>query len=472
MTQSVPTDPEQIQVPPRSARNMRLGCSIAAALLLVVILIPVGMWIVFSLQSSKELAAQVAKVRARGEPLTTVELNDYYKPAAGRPDMTAEIVAALGVSEDENLKALAKELPIVGTGPEPPLPPDPWPQLTEVEAHLARHVGALKTFHELARRDGTARFPVDFSPGLMTLLPHVQSMRHGARLLSLQFYVDLHRGRPGDAVDCILAQLALARALDQEPTIISQLVRVAIVAVAIANLQTAMPQQEFDDADSARVQEALRRTDVLPCLKRALAGERTFNYMVCIEPNIAAEGAAAPTPQEAREISKRPPSRTRDAAKLLEHNLRISVAADESLSAALRESQLVDAELQTLGAGLTDKFVYTLTSLMSPAYTSAIIAFARSAVKRDSADAALAAEHYRHRHGKWPDTLEQLVPEFLPAVPTDAYTGEPLKFVIAADELKVYSVGKDREDNQGNLSVREDPHTDMGFAIPTARRAP
>ncbi|HND55015.1 MAG TPA: hypothetical protein PLV92_21525, partial [Pirellulaceae bacterium] len=40
-----------------------------------------------------------------------------------------------------------------------------------------------------------------------------------------------------------------------------------------------------------------------------------------------------------------------------------------------------------------------------------------------------ALEAYRKQHGEWPDRLEQLVPEHLPAVPVDPYTGLPMLYV-------------------------------------------
>jgi hypothetical protein len=39
--------------------------------------------------------------------------------------------------------------------------------------------------------------------------------------------------------------------------------------------------------------------------------------------------------------------------------------------------------------------------------------------------------------------------------------------VVTADQITIYSVGRDNEDNGGKLSIREEPHTDMGFVVPT-----
>ncbi len=78
--------------------------------------------------------------------------------------------------------------------------------------------------------------------------------------------------------------------------------------------------------------------------------------------------------------------------------------------------------------------------------------------------ALLAAAMFKAKTGDWPDTVEQLVPEYLPAVGKDIYSpqgDEPLKYVVSKNGPRVYSVGPDGKDDFGQL-VREkkmdDPH--------------
>jgi len=69
--------------------------------------------------------------------------------------------------------------------------------------------------------------------------------------------------------------------------------------------------------------------------------------------------------------------------------------------------------------------------------------------------AAIAAERYRVAHGTPPNSLEALVPEFLPAVPRDPFGSGPLRFrssVTRGDSpggYVVYSIGGDGIDNGG-----------------------
>ena len=76
----------------------------------------------------------------------------------------------------------------------------------------------------------------------------------------------------------------------------------------------------------------------------------------------------------------------------------------------------------------------------------------------------LAAARFKAKTGDWPDRLEQVVPEFLPAIGKDLYSPggeEPLRYVVSASGPRVYSVGPDGKDDFGQsdrAKKTDDPH--------------
>jgi len=78
-------------------------------------------------------------------------------------------------------------------------------------------------------------------------------------------------------------------------------------------------------------------------------------------------------------------------------------------------------------------------------------AFAVDEATRDAADAALAIEQFRRKHDRLPETLDELVPEFLDAVPIDPFDGKPLRYVVREDAYVIYSIGRDRADDGGEI---------------------
>ena len=72
---------------------------------------------------------------------------------------------------------------------------------------------------------------------------------------------------------------------------------------------------------------------------------------------------------------------------------------------------------------------------------------------RDGVVVAIAAEMYRRQHGVYPTTLEALVPQFLPQIPADRITGEPVHYRLGDGKPVIYSVGADRVDDGGRQTV-------------------
>ena len=79
------------------------------------------------------------------------------------------------------------------------------------------------------------------------------------------------------------------------------------------------------------------------------------------------------------------------------------------------------------------------------------------------ADAVIAVERFRRRHGDLPQKLEDIDRDLLPEIPVDPYSGKPVRYRINPDGHVVYSVGNNRVDDGGEGRSDRDP--DMGFTI-------
>ena len=86
-------------------------------------------------------------------------------------------------------------------------------------------------------------------------------------------------------------------------------------------------------------------------------------------------------------------------------------------------------------------------------------------VQPTTADTGIAIERYRRQHGKLPEKLDELVPEFLPQVPVDPYDGQPLRYVVDAEGCRVYSVGMNHTDEGGKGDLAGDPDKDIVFRL-------
>jgi len=77
-------------------------------------------------------------------------------------------------------------------------------------------------------------------------------------------------------------------------------------------------------------------------------------------------------------------------------------------------------------------------------------------LQRDATRTAIALHRFRREHDRWPADLQALVPQFLPAVPTDIFDGEPLRYTLNEDGNPViYSIGANLEDDGGVYALDE-----------------
>lgn len=68
----------------------------------------------------------------------------------------------------------------------------------------------------------------------------------------------------------------------------------------------------------------------------------------------------------------------------------------------------------------------------------------------------IAIRLFRHQHHRLPESLPELVPEHLPAIPVDPFSGQPFIYRTMNDGYLLYSVGPDRQDNGGTFGSLHD----------------
>lgn len=70
-----------------------------------------------------------------------------------------------------------------------------------------------------------------------------------------------------------------------------------------------------------------------------------------------------------------------------------------------------------------------------------------------TAKAGLACKIFKAKTGRYPENLGALIPEILPEVPIDPFTGKPLVYKIENGELLIYSLGSNQKDDGGRSSA-------------------
>ncbi len=84
-------------------------------------------------------------------------------------------------------------------------------------------------------------------------------------------------------------------------------------------------------------------------------------------------------------------------------------------------------------------------------YTRARESITLCTAKYEGIKTAIAIEQYRRDHGVWPDSLGELLGEYLDHLPVDPMTGEPARYRVIDDRPVIYAVGEDGDDDQAHL---------------------
>jgi hypothetical protein len=300
------------------------------------------------------------------------------------------------------------------------------------------------------------RFALKWSPDwISTILPDQQNARTVIGLLQHDAMLRAQDGDPDLALESCMALVNAGRALGDEPLLISFLIRCAGGAIASASVERILAQGFPTEAPMAELQKRLKqeRGDVDAHFLNGVRGERAgthqlFEAIADGKVKIGGvmgmmKGGGQPSLPE-RLLDHFPVILTKDYPSHLRHMTEIVEIAKLPLEQRLDKYKAQDEELRRSAS--------LLTRLLAPAVQKVAQASLRIPSKLAAVEVALACERFRLEHKRWPETLDELVKAGkLEAVPADPMDGRPLRYRRLADGVVIYSLGGDKQDNQGAL---------------------
>jgi hypothetical protein len=136
-----------------------------------------------------------------------------------------------------------------------------------------------------------------------------------------------------------------------------------------------------------------------------------------------------------------------DRRLMLETTHEAIILADQEGPEALKRYEELFQVARSRAASFPPKI---FSGLLLPSLQMVASRFASHEARRRAAIAALAVERHRlAKGGKIPANLNELVPQFLPNIPTDPFDGEPLRYKKLPVGFVVYSISSDRTDDGG-----------------------
>ena len=395
--------------------------------------------------ASRGVRALALAIQRSGETLDPREIEKRREPVPDDVNMALSLMAmqkeldALANARDEtkDVLFLGYSAPLVpGQRCEPE-------RLEASEAFLAKHADLLKRVHA-ATALPRGRYLINLpTPAISAVFSHFGAHRIACRLLNAQAVVASERGDAEAAGEALHAAMRLDLALRDEPFLISHLVRLACIGLTTASIQGTLGLTVLPDPELAELQAQCRDVERTLSLLPAMRSERALGYDALCWAN----GYGSPRAIRLNAGMPLPILRFADQEALLRYFTRLCEAAKMETHAGIQAAVDVANEVRKLPSYCVG------TRLLVTSFENSFRLHAASIGWVRVVDAALAAERYRLRHGRWPPDLESLTPDLLPAVPTDPFDAKPLRWLRTDDGLRIWSVGQDGQDHGGDLGV-------------------
>lgn len=495
----------EMEPAPRSRRSGRHRFSWVVILLL---LLPCGVLLAERWLGRRALQGCKREMEARGE---VFDANHLWLPASAQSTAFSTQIVQIIRQVPEGFGKYAGQLSgIVMAGPgmarrgsqetEPPIirkdavAVNGWHDL---DGHLDEGQYALRSLRAMMKNPPAA-IHYDRSRVLQDAsIPNFVGFRVAAQTLHTATIVDLHRGDLAHALEDLRALSAFSRLHEEDPTLISFMIRIAILGLSIDAYWDALQASGWTEAQLAALQEANQWDRMLSRKPRIMEAERVvrlnqlewfrshsygewINKYGKIYTSFGLRLDACDTNRVIgfwRQWLFHPTWRFAWADREQVIYIRASQQDVEVLRQAaahgswqeLRNGMAANHQNFHL-PGLSWRFYISLPVLDRfstiigpspispppypyPQFQRAWFTSMKNLTLGQMVSAAIALKRYELRHGTSPATLADLVPEFLARIPLDYIDGQPLRYRLnARGGFTLYSVGEDGVDNGGDAA--------------------
>ncbi len=418
----------------------------------ILILLAVCAFALWRVVLYRDVSRRFASIRAAGYPVSGEELNSWLAPVPDAENGALVLTQAFALFRtfpDRRSNEVA-ESSLLNRANE-------WSAATRamIEAYVQTNEMAVAKIREASLLP-RFRYPVDFSYGPETPLPHLDPLKDLARVAALAAVLEAEEGLADKWPPLVELQLKLASTLDDEPIEISCLVRNSIIRMAVQATERSLNRANPGAEACKKLQAAFAHAGETNLLPRALIGERALTipiFRISREEaqSFSDDDATATQPRKPQHYAGKPTSFFW-VTGFFERDLDFYLQTMEkgiSLSALPFPGSLSLTNYLESAGSIAEKRFYILSSMSLLSLSTSIVNEGTKEARSRLATTALAVERFRLERGQLPDDLRELTPKYLDAIPTDPFDGAPLKYHRLTRGYVIYSVGADGHDDGG-----------------------
>jgi len=429
----------------------RVAPKVGVGLLVLLALVAIP-WTYFNIKWGRELEAKLAELKAQGMPLTLAE-------AAPKP-----------VPDEENAAVLYQK--VLGEFSSPGLMTERRHigGITEEEHYLiADYIktgrAARRQIREILSRPAVKRdlqlirraserpysvFPINWEAGAGTLFPHLARLRSAAQMLRIQALVSAEAGRLDEALDWCRVSLRMSQHAASEPTVIGQLVAIAMQAITLDAVEQIVSATDIHPALAHEFEQDLRQIDLYDTFTAAMVAERggcreLFDELPQKRYKFSYDFGLRPCPLSLRLYASWLGSPVQKLDQLT--YLKYMGGVIEATKLPYREA---GPKIEGLGQEMAMMPSYlVVTRLLRPIFSKATQRRDHAVASIGLCRAVLALKAYKYERGGYPETLDQLERTLDWKLPEDPFSGQDFVYQRRGEGFMVYSLWSDLDDDGG-----------------------
>jgi hypothetical protein len=411
--------------------------------IMVVILCTLTIWRV---NLARHVSRELSSLQKSHIPTSGKELDDWYSAVPEQENMAVVISNATSLLKTFSDRR-SNQVDQISISHNHRLEPDERELLSQY-VEMNRHaISAVKPAMVLSK----SRYPIDLSDGLQATLPHLQKVKTLGKIASFEANQAFESGDVASAIQCLDETFTLARSLDREPTLISQLVRCALVNLAVNSLEVGMSHATVAGAEARTLDGLLKAAERTNSMTIALIGERAMAIPYFRMSQRFLKESAEDSSVEGRlpkvKEGEAPPTGL-FLAGVFERDLRFyleSMATNISLISLLPPRSLETSQIFTAQSEAATRQRYIMSDMFLSGMSRCAVREASVFARLRSARLAIVVEGFRMANGRLPNDSEMSTNSSF----EDPFDGKPLRYKRLQKGYIIYSVGEDREDNGG-----------------------
>lgn len=409
--------------------------------------------------AASPLEAELQKLKQDGIPTTIEEINLPVIPDEENGALVYKEAFILIDSLKEQYKNEWKYMPLEGTVKWEDAPEAEKKKVADLILHNPDFVQMYKLLEKASLMKCQFLTKEDLRKGFALTLPHLAKIRSCSRLLAAKAKIESESGDINGALSTCLTGLKIPKSLSDEQTLISQLVRIAMDAIALDAVKGVLEKGEGNiglyqlfiyEVENERKGNLIQ----FPLMMEVVAVRQQFSDFrkqniekteKFLNPSGGKEANSLRTYYEKNPEKfwdEQETTYLQIMRKLINLGRKPYWEAKEQLDRFTSELSQLPKE-----KGILAQFYL-------PGVARTYLQEARIDARLGAAETGIANRIYRQKHGKFADSLNQLTPEILPALPLDPFTGKDYIYRKTDKGFIVYSIGDNLKDDNG-ISQKE-----------------